>query len=86
MIKGIFSLQDGIVQNFSWAFFAIILLAVCTFAAVMKKRSKDLSETDGYYPIVDLSTVRGLTVFFVFVGLIIGLAYTGDNPFVYFQF
>ena len=33
-----------------------------------------------------LNTIPGLLVFFLFVGLTLGLAYTGENPFIYFQF
>ena len=33
-----------------------------------------------------LNTIPGLTLFFLFVGLTLGLAYTGENPFIYFQF
>ena len=51
-----------------------------------QRRRWDLAAVDGYYPILDLTSVRGLTVFFVFLGLILGLAFTGENPFVYFQF
>lgn len=60
-----------------------VLAAVC---AIKKSGEKDWSKANGYYPILDLGSVRGLTIFFIELGLILGLAYTGENPFVYFQF
>jgi alginate O-acetyltransferase complex protein AlgI len=41
---------------------------------------------NGFYPVLDLSKFWQLTVFFIFVGILFGLAYTGENPFIYFQF
>ena len=52
----------------------------------MKGRQKNFADVDGYYPVLNLNSVKGLTIFFIVVGLILGLAYTGENPFVYFQF
>ncbi len=45
-----------------------------------------LKQVDGYYPIMDLSKFWCLTAFFVEVGCTLGLAYVGNNPFIYFQF
>jgi len=85
VIKGIFTVQQGISQPFFWSFVAIAFLVICTVVAVIRAKKAN-SEVDGYYPIVNLDSVGGLTIFFVEVGLILGLAYTGENPFVYFQF
>lgn len=84
VIGGVFTLQNGIRQPFVWTFVSLLALTAGTIAAERKARKG--AETDGYYPILDLGTVRGLTVFFVELGLILALAYTGENPFVYFQF
>lgn len=86
VIKGIFTLQTGIQQPFVWSFVAIALLVIGTIAAIVKSHKKCDKYVEGYYPIVNLSTIRGLTIFFVVVGLIICLAFTGEQPFVYFQF
>lgn len=85
VIKRIITLQNGIRQPFSWSFISIAMLLFSTICAVVKEH-KGLRETNGYYPILNLGSVMGLAVFFVIVGLILGLAYTGNNPFVYFQF
>ena len=86
IIKGIFTLQEGIQQPFVWSFISIILLTICTIAAIVKSHKKGDKYIEGYYPIVNLNTICGLTIFFVAIGLIIGLAFTGEQPFVYFQF
>lgn len=86
VIKGIFTLQQGLHQPFSWAFAGLVLLAVSTIAAEIKANKEGKATVDGFYPTVDLKSIPGLTVFLVFIGLILGLSYTGEQPFVYFQF
>ena len=86
VIRGIFTGQDGIVQPFFWSFVALILLGASTAAAVIHARRTHAPRVEGYYPLLDLNTVRGLTMFFILLGLILGLAFTGEHPFVYFQF
>ncbi len=85
VLKGIFTFQNGIRQPFVWSFASIVILMICTIAAE-KKAGKENGDTNGYYPILDLNSIQGLIIFFIELGLILGLAYTGDNPFVYFQF
>jgi len=82
IIKGICTLQNGIRQPFFWSFVAIGLLVIAELAAVIKFEG----EIMGFCPKFNLHTIGGLTVFFTFVGVILGLAFTGENPFVYFQF
>lgn len=86
VIKGILTLQNGIRQPFFWSFIALALLVISTICAVVKADNKDLRKIDGFYPILNLDSTVELTIFFVTVGLIFALAYTGDNPFIYFQF
>lgn len=42
--------------------------------------------SEGFYPVFDLTTIKGLTILFLTVGFTLGLAYVGNNPFIYFQF
>ena len=86
VIRGICTLQDGIRQPFVWSFVSIAVLCVCTAAAVYRARRQKNAAVHGYYLIQDLNTIRGLALFFILCGLILVLAYTGENPFVYFQF
>ena len=82
-----FTPHVGIEQPYTWTFFSYILLAASTFAAYWRGRKAEQEmETEGYYPIMDLNTVKGLTVFFVFCGLTIMLAYFGETYFIYGKF
>ncbi|MBE7056796.1 MAG: MBOAT family protein [Ruminococcaceae bacterium] len=76
----------GIVQVFSWTIFAVAVIIVSHGVVCFRKRKLDLDRVEGYYPVVNLNTVWGLTLFFVFWGIILCLAYTNANPFIYFQF
>lgn len=85
VFQAIFTWQQGVIHLSSWAILGLSCVALATLAAVL--RSKKLGgPIDGFYPRVKLSTIPGLLVFFLFVGLTLGLAYTGENPFIYFQF
>lgn len=86
IITGIFTLQNGIKQPFLWSFVGIVLLIISEIAAFLKSKRENLNYVNGFCPIMNLNTITGLTTFFVFVGIILGLAFTGENPFVYFQF
>ena len=79
-------MQNGVLQPFSWSFVALAVLIAGTVAAKVKAKKTHSNDVDGFYPTVDLNTIPGLTIFFIAVGLILGLAFTGENPFVYFQF
>ena len=80
VIKGIFSAQIGIVQPYTWTLFALII-----FTIVHIKHIKDF-ENSNAYPIQDLSTIKGQTIFFTFCGLIVILAYVGNTAFIYGAF
>ena len=77
--------QQGITHISFWAVTALILTALASLAAMIRSR-RNGTAIEGYYPVLDLSTVRGLVIFFCFVGLTLGLCYTGETPFIYFQF
>lgn len=86
VIKAIITLQNGITQPFLWSFAAIFILITCEITAIFRSKHKGFHEIRGFCPVMNLITISGLTVFFVFIGIILGLAFTGENPFVYFQF
>ncbi|MDR0519892.1 MAG: MBOAT family protein [Clostridiales Family XIII bacterium] len=83
IISGIFTWQGGVSHMFMWSFVAACVVATGTLAALVRADGREIT---GYYPIFSLNTVRGLFVLLLIVGLICGLAYLGDNPFIYFQF
>jgi alginate O-acetyltransferase complex protein AlgI len=92
IIMRIVTWQTGIIQIYAWAIVAMIILLAATIAAAAVKRlgkPPSPGEEDGingFYPVLDLSKFWHLVIFFVTAGLIAGLAYTGANPFIYFQF
>lgn len=81
-----FSIHEGVEQPYTWAFFAFVVLAVATFAAYRRSRKLSLPSTEGYYPIMDLTTVRGLFFFFVMLGFTLLAGYFGNTYFIYAQF
>lgn len=85
IIRGIFTWQNGMVYVSTWTMLSILLVSLCTLVAVIRSR-KEQRSPDGYYPTLNLNTVSGLTILFVSFGLTLILAYTGNNPFIYFQF
>lgn len=85
VIKGILSWQDGINYISSWAVLGIVLTGACTLIAYIRSR-RNKTPAEGYYPLVNLETIWGITIVLVVFGLALGLAYTGSNPFIYFQF
>lgn len=85
VFKKVFFYSDGVVQLYSWSFIGIILVLMASVIACLKA-NKNKTEIEGYYPIMDISEFKMLVMFFVFIGITLGLAYTGNKPFVYFQF
>ncbi len=85
ILAGLFTWQSGMMYISSWTIFGIVLLALCTGIAIIRS-SRTGDGIEGYYPLVRLTTIPGLVILFVILGLAIGLAYTGHNPFIYFQF
>lgn len=86
ILKGIFTLQDGIIQPFFWTFVAIAVVSIGTIVAICHAKKCNKYEVNGFYSLFNLNSVLGLTILFIAVGLILGLAFTGEHPFVYFQF
>ena len=71
--------KPGISYISTWAVFGIIVLILDIILSVKNNKEE-------YYPIQDLSTIKGLVIFFLIIGLTLGLGYTGANPFVYSSF
>jgi len=85
VIRGIFTWQEGILFFSSWTVLALVLTVVFTGVAMFRSAKKK-TQPEGFYPTAKLNTVWGLTLLLVAIGLAVGLAYTGSNPFIYFQF
>lgn len=85
IFKLMFVPHVGMNQIYTWSIFAYIVLIVATILAYRHSHS-NYREIQGYYPIQDLSTVKGMTIFFVLCGLTIIMGYFGQTYFIYGQF
>lgn len=85
MLWSIFTLADGLTHISFWAVVGLVLIFGGSIIAIIKSRREGMV-AQGFYPTVPLDKVWGLAVFFTFVGLTLALAYTGESPFIYFQF
>lgn len=91
IIGRIFSFDEGVEQPYMWMFVSVSILVLAYIFAWKRGKRRDLvvgsrwnaSRVNGFYPILDLTKFWHLTMFFVFCGLIIVLAYTGGSPFIY---
>ena len=85
VITGITKWQNGIVYVSSWTVLGIVSVAVASLIAWIKSRVKK-KIVQGFYLTVNLESIPGLVVLFFVIGICLALAYTGSNPFIYFQF
>ena len=81
----IFTLHRGVRYVSFWGVFGLALTWGAHLAACARAEKRGEVPT-GYYPTVSLSSFRGLLAFFLFAGLTLALGYTGQSPFIYFQF
>ena len=78
IIIGICSNREGIVQPYTWSFFAFVLLVLFHIRQVKQNTNS--------YPIQDLTTIKGQTIFITLVALTLMLAYVGNTAFIYGNF
>lgn len=83
IFRFMFSIHQGIHQLYVWTFLAYILLATATIAAYRRTEGKVIV---GFYPLQDLDTFRGRTVFLAFCELTFLFAYMGETFFAYANF
>lgn len=81
-----FTWHDGIVQPYSWSFFAIVCLIIATVVAVIRSGKMENDKVDGFYPVMDLTKLSSLIIFFTFAGLTVIMGYFGNNYFIYGKF
>jgi alginate O-acetyltransferase complex protein AlgI len=84
--KGMFTAHTGISQPYTWTFFALACLIVSTICAVHKSKELKEKSINAYYPVMDLTKLISLTIFFTFCGLTILLGYFGNTAFIYGKF
>ena len=83
IINGIFFMQVGISQPFTWSMLALALLIISSFY-----NQKIICNKKVFcgVPIQDLTSIKGQMLFFVLCGLTIILAYVGNTAFIYGNF
>ena len=81
----IFTMHKGIHFMSFWGIFGLVVVWSAHLVALAKCRRQGIRPT-GYYPLVSLNSFGGLLAFFLFLGITVALAYTGESPFIYFQF
>ena len=96
IIRNMFDFNIGIKQPYLWSFVSTIIVIVVYILVIIKnpfenQLEKSLTKENfchvmGFYPILDLKLFWNRVIFLVYVGLIIGLAYVGQNPFIYGNF
>ncbi len=86
VIKAVFTMQKGVEHPFIWAFVGIGFIIIEAVVAAVKSKKKGLLKIEDSYTQLPLDKIWGLTVFAILIFTVLGLAYTGSNPFIYFQF
>lgn len=84
MYKLLFTWHEGIMQPYTWSFFALMVLITATVTAIWKNKGKERIE--GFYPVMKLDKVWTMTLFFTFLGLTVMLGYFGNTAFIYGKF
>ena len=90
IISRILNGRDGLLQPYTWLFFSLFILVVCTvFAYVRSKKinskpnKMNISFIEGYYPTLNMTKFWHIVAFFIFIGLLLCLAHSGGSPFIY---
>ena len=81
----LFIWSGGITQLFTWALAVPVLTGLATLWCARFHRD-ERGSIHGEMPIFNLNTFSGVLLFTLLVGFCLILMYTGDNPFIYFQF
>ena len=85
ILTAVFTWQRGMTHISSWTLFGVLVTAAAMAIACIRSRKLG-TKPEGYYPLVSLSSVWGMALFFAAIGLTLVLAYTGETPFIYAQF
>ena len=81
----LFAWSGGVSHPFTWALAVPVLTGLATMWCAKFHRDAK-GAVHGEMPVFRLNTFFGALAFTLLVGLCLILMYTGDNPFIYFQF
>ena len=85
ILQKLFVWSGGVVHIYSWSLIAIVCLAIATIWCFVFSRNEK-GEVHGRLPGFDFNSFWGCLAFFLLLGLALVTLYTGENPFIYFQF
>ena len=85
LLQQAFTFHSGVSQIYSWTWLAALVAVAEVVYSGLKNRKTERNISVAY-PIMDLSKISGLIVFFTFVGLTVILAYVGQTAFIYGKF
>jgi len=83
--KKLFVWSGGVSHMFTWALAVPVMTALATAYCTRFHRG-GVGAIHGEMPVFNLNTFTGVLLFTLLVGFCLILMYTGDNPFIYFQF
>ena len=86
VLTSLFTWHAGIVQPYTWSFFAMGCYLIGVIAAYIKKHNTGSKDVNGFYFIMDLSKFWSQVCFFVFCGITVLFAYFGNTAFIYGAF
>ncbi|MDD6933289.1 MAG: MBOAT family protein [Eubacteriales bacterium] len=85
VLQKLFCWSGGVVFPHTWSIAAIVLLVLATLYCVFRNRDAQ-GRVHGDAPVFRLGSFWGTFAFALLAGFVLVLMYTGDNPFIYFQF
>lgn len=86
VVKQMFLMTEGIQQPYTWTIFALLLLII-VYCVVLCRLVRNKQESICVsYPVLNMNSILGITLFFVLCGLVIGMAYYGNTAFIYGAF
>lgn len=77
--------SDGVHQVYTWTIFALIVHALSIAWCALRHRDEK-GAIHAEPPALDLKAFKGVFLFTLLVGFTFILMYTGESPFIYFQF
>lgn len=83
--RKLFFWTPGVVDISSWTLVALAVLTVATLWCALRCRD-EAGRIHGRTPALRLGTFGGTLAFTLLAGMALVLMYTGENPFIYFQF
>lgn len=83
--RRLFAFAPGVGQLSSWTVIALLLLAARAIAYAVREK-KTGAPVDEHAPVLKYGAFSGTLALTLLAGLTVILMYTGENPFIYFQF